>query len=147
MTPASILSAIQSILKNSSDLKYVADDSIMLGVRENVAIFPAILIEPTTDKVITSDFAFEQRLLTVNVTAYVQVYDKDHQLVGDANTKGVLDVENDIRKALSSDTTLGLQGVYDAQLLFSVHDFEQYPIRGFAINMEVHYKQDRLTRA
>jgi hypothetical protein len=147
MTPATIISTIQTLLKNSSDLSYIADGDILLGVRESITTFPCLLIEPVNDKIIVEDFPNEQRILSVNITGYVQVYDKDKQLVGDANTKGVLDVENDIRKALSSDNTLGIADVYDSRIINSVHDFEQYPIRGFAINLEVHYRQNRLTRA
>ena len=146
MTPATIFSTIQTILKNSSDLSYIVDENILMGVRESITIFPSVLIEPIGDKIIEESFAYEERILSVNITAYVQIYDKDKQIVGDTNTKGVLDVENDIRKALSADNTLGLADTYDARIISSVHDFEQYPIRGFAINLEIHYRQSRTAR-
>lgn len=147
MTPATILSTLKTILEDSADLSYINDDNIFLGVRENVTIFPCIIIEPVGDRVIEENFNYEQRIININVTAYIQVYDKDKQIVGDTNTKGVLDVENNIRKALSSDTTLGLSDVYDMRLVTTVHNFEQFPIRGFGINVEIHYRQDRITRA
>jgi hypothetical protein len=146
MTPSSIVAKIQDILQDSSDLSYVNDYDILLGVRENITTFPSILIEPTSDILIQEDYQFEQRELSVNITCYVQVYDKDKQIVGDANTKGVLEIENDIRKALSADNTLGLTGVYDSRILSSIHEFEQYPVRGFALNFSIHYKQNRTLR-
>jgi hypothetical protein len=146
-TPASIVAAIQDVLQASSYLSYINNEDILLGIREGVTIFPCILIEPISDILTAESYPYEQRTISVNITAYVQVYDKDKQLVGDTNTKGVLDVENDIRKALSSDITLGLADVYDTRIISSIHDFEQYPTRGFAINVECHYRQNRLTRA
>jgi hypothetical protein len=128
-------------------LSYVNDANILLGVREALTMFPAILIEPISDELTGESIQYENRTLRVNVTAYIQVYDKDKQIVGDTNTKGVLDVENDIRKAISSDSTLGLSDTYDCRILSSIHDFEQYPVRGFGINLEVHYRQNRTTRA
>ena len=147
MTPAAILTALQDVLQNSSYLSYINDGDIMLGVRENITTFPCILIEPINDRMLEDDYPNEQRAVDVNITGYIQVYDKDKQLVGDTNTKGVLDVDNDIRKAISADDKLGQNDIYDTRIMSIIHDFEQYPIRGFAITVEVHYKQNRLTRA
>lgn len=146
MTPASIISAIKDKLEDNATLSgYIKQ--FLLGVRENITLFPCIIIEFVGDRLIAESYPNEQRILTANITAYVQVLNKDKQIVGDTNTKGVADVENDIRKALSSDNTLGLTDVYDSRIVSSVHDFEQYPVRGFAINFEVHYRQNRTTRA
>jgi len=146
MTPSSIISAVQDAIQNSASLSYVADDSVYLGVRENITIFPCVIIEPVGDRLLEETFAYEERVLSINITGYAQVHDKDLQLIGNAAIKGVLDIENDIRKAISSDITLGLSDVYDTRLVSTVHDFSQYPIRGFAINVECHYRQDRVTR-
>jgi hypothetical protein len=146
MTPASIISKIKTTLEGDSTLSgYIKE--VFLGVRENITLFPCIIIEYIGDNIGTETYPYEQRVLNVNITAYVKVTNKDKQIVGDTDTKGVANVENDIRKALSSDNTLGLADVYDSRIMSSVHDFEQYPIRGFAINFEVHYRQNRLTRA
>lgn len=147
MTPASIVSAIKTLLANSTYLSYINDANIFLGFRESISIFPCIIIEPLGDTLTNEAMPNEYLILNVNITAYIQVHDKDKQIVGDTQTKGVLDVENDIKKALSSNSTLGLAEVIDTKIISSVHDFEQYPVRGFAINLEVHYKQNRTTRA
>ncbi len=147
MTPASIVSAIKTALEDSSYLSYINDNSIFLGVRDSISVFPCIIIEPIGNTLTDEAMPNEYLILNVNITAYIQVYDKEKQIVGDTQTKGVLDVENDIKKALSSNSTLGLAEVIDTKIVNSVHDFEQYPVRGFAINLEVHYKQNRTTRA
>ena len=147
MTPALIIAKIQDILQDSADLSYIKDGSIFLGVRENVTIFPCIILEAAGDRLLDETFAFEGRALSINIISYIQVYDKDKQLTGDTDTKGVLDIENDIRKAISADITLGLSGVYDSRLLTTIQEIDHYPIRGFAINCEIHYRQERLTRA
>ena len=146
MTPASILSAVQDALQNSADLSYINDADILLGVREGITTFPCVVIEVVGDRVVEESFQYEERAIGINIIGYIQVYDKDKQIVGDTNTKGVLDIENDIRKAISADITLGLADVYDTRLLTTVQDIDQYPIRGFAINIECHYRQSRLTR-
>jgi hypothetical protein len=148
MTPASILTALKSILESSQYLTgYVPSGNVFLGVREGITIFPCLVVEPVGDRLLDENFANEGRALGINIYFYTQVYDKEKQIVGDTNTKGVLDIENDIRKAISADITLGLAEVYDTRILSSVQDINQFPIRGFVINIEVHYKQNRLTRA
>ncbi len=145
MTPASIVSAIKTLLEDSDYLSYIK--KIFLGVREGITVFPCIIIEPIGETLVNEAMPNEYLILNINITAYIQVYDKDKQIVGDTQTKGVLDIENDIKKALSSNSTLSLAEVVDTRIISSVHDFEQYPVRGFAINLEVHYKQNRTTRA
>ncbi len=148
MTPASIVSKIQQILQTSAYLEgYVSGSAILLGVRESITLFPCIIIEPVGNRIIGETYPNEDLVLSVNVTGYIRVFNKDKQLVGSDNTKGVLDFENDIKKTLSSDTTLGLSGVQDTKMNNTIYDFEQYPIRGFGINVEVYYRQNRLTRA
>jgi hypothetical protein len=146
MTTALILQEIQDILQNSTYLSYINDANIFLGVRENVTMFPCLVIEVAGDRLLDETYPYEGRVLGLNIIVFVQVFDKDKQLAGDTNTKGVLDIENDIRKAISADITLGLADIYDTRLLSTVQDITQYPIRGFAISLECHYRQSRLTR-
>jgi hypothetical protein len=146
MTPASIVDKIKEKLQDSSFLSYIDDADIMLGVRENVTKFPCLVIEVVGDRLLEETYPYEERALGINIIGYIQVFDKDKQIVGDTNTKGVLDIDNDIRKVISADTTLGLADVYDTKLIAIVQDIEQYPIRGFAVNIEIHYRQNRVTR-
>jgi hypothetical protein len=146
LTTALIVEEIQDILQASSYLSYIDDANIFLGVRENVTIFPCLVIEVVGDRLLDETYPYEGRALDINVIVFIKVFDKDKQLAGDTNTKGVLDIENDIRKAISADITLGLADIYDTRLLSTVQDIVQYPIRGFAISLECHYRQSRLTR-
>ena len=146
MLPATIVATVQDILQDSTYLGYINDGDIMLGVREGITVFPSIVIEVAGDRLLDESYPYEGRAININIIGYIQVFDKDKQLVGDANTKGVLDIENDIRKAVSADITLGLSDVYDTRLLATVQDIDQYPVRGFAVSVEVHYRQNRLTR-
>ncbi len=146
MKQATIISKILTTLQESADLNYIDDNNMFLGVRENITIFPCLLIEKIDDSLLDESYPYEGRILSVNITGYIKVHDKDKQIVGDTNTKGVVDIENDIMKALSSDNTLGLEDVYDVRILKSVEDYEFYPVRGFALNVEVHYRQNRTTR-
>lgn len=147
MTSANIFNAIKEILQDSSDLSYIDDDNIFAGVRQGLTVFPCIVMEVVGDRLLSESYPNEDRAIGINVIGYIQVYDKDKQIAGDTDTKGVLDIENDIRKALSADVTLGLSDVLDTRLLVTTQDIETYPVRGFSINVEVHYRQNRLTRA
>lgn len=146
MNTATILAKIQDVLQDSAFLSYVTDGNIFLGFREGISIFPCLIIEPISNKMAEESYPYEDLSLMINVTGYIQTFNKDKQLAGDANTKGVLDFENDVKKALSADYTLGLSDVVDTRLVSTAYDFEQYPVRGFSINVEVLFKQDRTTR-
>lgn len=145
-TPSNIVKKILEILRTSAYLSYVKDENIFLGVRENIVNFPCIIIEPVSNKIIDENLVNEKKILTLNIVGYLQVYDKEKQIAGDGEHKGILDLENDILKALCADTTLGLTGVYDLRIPSSLHNFEQYPIRGVALDIEVEYNQNRKTR-
>jgi hypothetical protein len=147
MTPASIVTALHTILQNSAYLGYIDDGNIFLGVREGVTSFPCLVVEPVGDRLLDETNPYEGRALGINIYLYIQVYDKEKQIVGDTNTKGVLDIENDIRKAISADIKLGLADVYDTRILSTVQDIIQFPVRGFVVNIEIHYRQNRLSRA
>lgn len=141
MIPATIIDTVQDILQASSDLSEIADGNIFQGVRENVTIFPCIVIESVGDRLLDETYPYEGRALGVNIIFFIKVFNKDNQL--DEEWR----IANNIRKAISADITLGLAGVYDTRLLSDVSDVIQYPVRGHAVNIEVHYRQDRLTRA
>jgi hypothetical protein len=141
MTPESILDKVQDVLQASSYLSEIADGSIFSGVRENISTFPCIVIEWVGDRLLDESFQNEGRAMGINIIFFIQDYDKDNGVKEEAR------IANLIRKALSADITLGLADVYDTRLLSDVTDTVQFPIRGHAINIEVHYRQNRLTRA
>lgn len=143
--PSDILTAIQTILKNSTDLSYVNNDNIFLGVRESISMFPSIVLEVTKDRVVQQVYPYEKIIMSVLVAGFINVFEKDLQLVGNTTVKGVLDFKNDVKKALSSDHTLAGYAI-DSNMVDSIDRFEEYPIRSFHINFEVYYEQDRILR-
>jgi hypothetical protein len=140
MTPESIFNKVQDILQDSSYLAEIVDGNIFLGARESISMFPCIVIESNGDRLLDESFQNEGRVLGVNIIFYMRDYNKETQITEEWR------IANLIRKAISADITLGLADVYDTRFLSEVTDLNQYPIRGHAINIEIHYKQNRLTR-
>lgn len=145
MKPALILTALKTQLQNSSTLSYITDGNIMLGVREGITMYPCIVIEPL--ELAEAEYAYTQERLTMSVaiTGHIQVQNKDKQFVGDANTKGILDIENDIKLALDSDRTIGGTAIH-MNVRGSVYDFVNYPVRSVTINVDILLEQTKGTR-
>ena len=118
------------------------------GTRENIPVnnFPCIILEPTNapEEAITMPHKTEINF-TVTIWAYVKIFDVDKQIVGDATTKGVLDVNFDIKKALGAHIDLDGECLY-----FSFpntrFDFDSYPFRGVGIDMKITLRQSFVTR-
>jgi hypothetical protein len=85
--------------------------------------------------------------MKVMVAGGIRVFDESKQIVGDSNIKGIVDFENDVRKALSADHTLGGESINLSILDSASDDGSDYPLRGFNINIEILYRQNRTTRA
>lgn len=146
MTPSAIITALQTQLKNSSDLSYVDDAHIFIGRRTNIANYPVIVIEPLGDKVTGNSYPNEELILRIAVAGGIRAFNENMQIVGSGSTKGILDFKNDIKKALCSDNTLGGNCI-DLNIVDSEDDSaEDYPIRGFVINVEISFRQDRELR-
>ena len=118
------------------------------GTRDNVPVnmFPCIILEPTNapEEPVTMPHNTEINF-TITIWAYIKIYDVDKQIVGDATTKGVLDVNFDIKKALGAHIDLDGECLY-----FSFpntrFDFDSYPFRGVGIDMQVTLRQSFVTR-
>lgn len=145
MKPATILSAIQTQLQNSANLSYITDGNIMLGVRETIPRFPSIIIEPS--ELAETEYAYPKQRLTFSIAiiGYIEVMNNDKQFVGDATTKGILDLENDIKLALDSDRTLG-GAAHHLNIRRSVYDFVNFPVRSVTINIDILLEQTMSTR-
>ncbi len=145
-TPAQVITALQNQLKNSSALSYINDEFIMVGFREGLPQFPCIFIEPMPSEESRNDANTKVDIrYTVAVTGLVRVTEPDKQIVGDSNTKGIADLENDIKKAISSDETLG-GVVIDTIIHTSDKDIQEWPVRSVAIEVEIFFRQDRTAR-
>lgn len=143
-TPASILTALKTQLEADTTLADTVE-VFLLGVRENISEFPAIIIEPV-QSVEDDDIRNQQEIFfTVAVMGYVNVKNPDKQLVGDSDTKGILDLENDVKKAISSDPTIGAT-VANTQITETKYEFTDYPIRSFAMTIVLYHRQNLTTR-
>ena len=147
MTPAKIIAALQDKLQASTDLSYINDAHIFVGRRKAIANYPVIVIEPSGNKVVSREYPYENIALKVVIAAGLRVYDEEKQFVGDTSIRGILDFENDIKKAVSSDNTLGGECIDMNILDVQNDDAEDYPIRSFIINVEILYRQNITTRA
>lgn len=142
-----ILTALVSQLKNSSSVSSVGDTNILLGKRSNITEYPVIVIEPGLSRKLNDTFPEETWSLRVNVAAGIHHFDESKQIVGDSNIDGIMDLENDVRKALSEDYTLGGKCLNLSILESSPDDGSDFPIRGFLMVIEILFKQNRTTRA
>ena len=142
-----IFNKIKSILENDAVLKgYIK--IVYSGTRDNIPVnnFPCIILEPTNapEEAITMPHKTEINF-TLTIWAYVKIFDVDKQIVGDATTKGVLDVNFDIKKALGAHIDLDGECLY-----FSFpntrFDFDSYPFRGVGIDMKITLRQNFVTR-
>lgn len=135
-----IIDALVTQLKNSSALSSVDDGNIHVGIKDNITMFPCIIIESSGGSLLAETLPYERRVKRISISGFVNSIDKEGSLTE------LLDLENNVFIAISSDTKLGLNDVVDVKLIEEVEDFSQFPIRGFTIVLEVQYQQVRLTR-
>jgi len=145
-TPAGILTALKTLLEDSSDLSYVKDTEIFLGLREAYNVFPCIVIEKTRSDEQRDDVNGKAKIfMRVVVFGINRITDVDQQLVGSGGLKGTADMENDIKKAISADKTLG-GTVIDINFGASVDNTEGWPTRGIGVEIEIEFRQTETTR-
>lgn len=146
MNASAILTALKTALQNSTNLTAVADTDIHLGKVTKISNYPVIVIDPGPSRKTRDTYPYEDWSMQVLIAVAIKVYDETKQLVGDANIKGAADFENDVRKALSEDHTLG--GTCTNLIITDSipDDGSDYPVRGFLMTVEILYRQDRTTR-
>jgi len=143
-----IIAQIKTQLQNSSALSYVDDNLIFLGARDTINQFPAIVLEPLRVDESSERDVYQSVDLRIffAVIGYVNIPDPSYQMVGDGSSiKGILDVENDIKKAISGDRTLGGNAIY-TWIRTSTFDLDQFPVRSVGIEIEVLTRQTDTTR-
>jgi len=118
------------------------------GTRDNIPVnmFHCIIMETTNAPEEAVTMPHNTAItFTVTIWAYVKIFDVDKQIVGDATTKGVLDISFDIKKALGAHIDLDEECLY-----FSFpntrFDFDSYPFRGVGIDMQIVLRQSFVTR-
>jgi len=144
-TPANVLSALQTQLKNSTDLSYINDNNILLGVREGIIQYPTIVIEPLRSEESDETHNYQDIWYYIAVVCYIKTVSKDKQIVGSGTIKGIADVENDIKKAISSDRTLNAKSIW-LEILTATSDFREYPVRSLTIEMRALFRQNSESR-
>lgn len=141
-----ILTALQTQLQNSTSLSSVDDTNIFLGKRSNIINYPVIVIEPGLSQKVKDEYPYEIWTSKINIAGGIKHFDESKQIVGNSNIDGIMDFENDIRKALSEDHTLGGKCINLSILESYPDDGSDYPIRGFLIVIEILFRQNRTTR-
>jgi hypothetical protein len=143
-TNSSVLTALKTQIENNANLTYVKN--VYLGIREVVAEFPVIFIEPISTDETDGSYACQEIVFNVAVVGAVECVEEDLQLIGDTDNKGILDLENDIKKAISSDETIG-GTCYHLNIVRTNYTEKELNIRRCQIEIQLRYKQNASTRA
>lgn len=140
-----LINKLKAERKKGQSLSYVK--GIYEGVRNKITAFPVIVVEPKREPEVDgaiygrTDSKFE-----IEIFGIVKVHDKNKQIVGVGQTRGILDLKNDILKALSEDHTLGCV-VKDVNITDVVYEWRDYPARSVTITVELEYSQNTITRS
>lgn len=143
-----IFEKVKSILEDDAVLK-IYIKKVYAGTRENIPVnnFPCIILEPTKAPELPVTLPHKMEIgFKITIFAYIKIYDVDKQMVGDATTKGILDVNYDIKKALGAYIDLDGECI-SFEFLDTSFSFEDFPFRGVEMDMEIILRQDFKTRA
>jgi hypothetical protein len=144
-TPAEVLTALHTQLTDDTTLsEYVKN--IYLGIRENITAFPFIIIEPIKTTETEERYGIQTLKMRVAVIGYIQSINKDTPIIGDTNNKGILDIENDIKKAIDSSRTLSGNCIHTSLAGESTYDISNYPVRAVQINIDILFEQQSNVR-
>ena len=144
-TPDTIFDALHSQLVAASGLSYVK--KIFKGIRMNVMDDqrPCIMLEISSNGNITEFLAnrITNVKMGVSVIAQIVCLDQDAQIVGNAAYKGILDIENDIRKAIDDDLHLSDNAILTEHGVaeYDVEFTASYPYRSVLIPVTILYRQ------
>lgn len=156
-TAKQVLNQVKTVLDADATLAVATKAYIKridLGLRRGLAKadFPCIQIEPAVQTESVEPYPNVDAHLMLHIVAYTHVFDIPVLLTGDANYKGVLDLEQDIKKALGSYQfpTLGLSGLIEftfPRTEFTISEnVAEFPVRGVIIDMDCHYRTTLDTR-
>lgn len=147
MNPEAILSEVKNILENDTTLSsYVK--IVFLGMRARIpdGQIPCIILEPIQDT--ETDISIPQQVegvFRIMVFGTMMAYDMEKQIIGDETHKGILDMEQDIKKALGQYPDLNGKCIY-FEFPDTRFDFSEYPIRRVDVELAAHYRQDFTNR-
>ncbi len=152
-TTKAILNQVKSTLAADPTLSTNYMKQFYLGMRANIPEqdFPLVMLDVMAVNEAYPNFPTVDGHFLMLVAAYTRVFDADAQLIGDANYKGVLDLENDVKLAFGLQyPTLGLTGLMEftfPKTEFVVRDdMAKFPVRGVLIQVDLHYRTRLDTR-
>ena len=147
MIASTVWNNLVSTLENNPTLsKYVK--YVFQGIRWDIGpeSLPCIMLEPISNGETEKDFNIVENVyLALDLIAFSSQSLKDFKkpIVGNADYKGILDIDNDIRGCLASSYTLG-DTVIDIRLdktNFDSVDMGKGPVRGLRIPIKILYRQ------
>jgi len=129
---------VVKILKNSTVLsKYIKE--ILEGTREDIPQFPCLILEPIReDETQHTSPQFKRIILQIAITCWVEVYQKDRQIIGDEGSVGIFDITRDVKNELSLYPDLNSKCI-KTEFPTTVYTFEMYPYRSAEITMVIEF--------
>jgi len=124
-----------------------------LGLRRGIPPqdFPIIMVEPATVTEAYPAFPQVDAQFGIVVAGYTRAFDLEARLVGDANYKGILELEKDIKLALGlTYPTLNgrvIEFTFPRTEFGVSNDLAEFPARGVLIDMTLHYRTQLDTRS
>lgn len=140
-----LIDQLNDALDTGGAISYVK--GVYEGVRDTITKFPVVIVEPLREPEETGGLSGQTDVrMEVQITGIVKVEAKTKQIVGEGNVKGIMDLKNDLAKAISSDHTLG-GVVTDTNIKDVRYEWRDYPYRAFTMDIEIQYRQNTKTRA
>lgn len=143
-TPKQLSDELVSIFQNSSDLSDVNDNAIMKGDRAiEDHSFPSILVEPVRNEEEIADFGTDD----VELRAYIAIIGRIKEHAGHSEQiDALLDLENNIKKAIYSDPELNSKADYTYIVNTTYNRDAGHPVAELIMEIVVHYQQDKSAR-
>jgi hypothetical protein len=147
--------SILNTAKTSGSLTYVKE--ILEGTREDIPLFPCILLEPKNDTEVGHTIPeFVRTIFNITITGWVQVYDKDLQITGEyvnptppptIQSIGILDIERDIKNTLDLSQELNGKAIrISFPTTHYLWTFDQFPFRAVEIEMAIEFLSKHANR-
>ncbi len=145
MNAETILASLKTQLQNNANLSYVNNNNIFIGKRESIIMYPTIVIVPLEESESDHAYPTERVVLSAAIVGIIKVHSQDKHIIGDATTKGIMDVRKDILLALDSDRKINSTAIH-MMIRNKVYDYENFPEVGVTINVDILFEQTIGTR-
>jgi len=146
---------IVTILKNAQAtgkrLQYVKE--ILEGVREDVPLFPCIILEPVSES--ESEYSvpmYKRIILQITITCWMEAYNIDTQITGEVkpggrydDNRGIFDIVADVKNELNTYPDLNGKAI-KFNFANTRYYFETYPYRAGEITMNIEFITQKDTR-